>query len=383
MKFLGFVALTCFYSYSALANIENGDFNIGVKQQNAVVFHEQSAAKNEFNYGYQVQTVNDQFQFKTKGPDDVTYGCYGYADPNNNKHLVFYVADRLGYRILAQNQKAKIYTFETSHDGSSSDGSSSAKEVAWTDLYLPESCRKLNDLLTLPTAASTVSATVQTGSIGSNAGASSSVQYPTGSASATGSASVSSDWTPYGSGKQQAATTIVQKITTTTSRATTTVPSTTVPTTTTTRTTTTTTPQPPQPTTPEFVFRDESSSASQTSSNNDEQVPNPGNFNGYVFPINGGDCATSQKNVQDLLAQMEALNSQVLTITSFINSQKNGGSSANCAASCWQKQPSPLLIYVPILLPFSSVDSISVSADTVHSINPASFTHQSLCKHCK
>lgn len=64
----------------------------------------------EFNYGYQVERTNSQFQHKVKGPDDVTYGCYGYIDPVGEKHLVYYIADRLGYRLLAPDQPTKVFT---------------------------------------------------------------------------------------------------------------------------------------------------------------------------------------------------------------------------------------------------------------------------------
>lgn len=57
-----------------------------------------------------MEKENSQFQHKVKGPDDVTYGCYGYIDPNNEKHLVYYVADRLGYRLVPPNQPTKIFT---------------------------------------------------------------------------------------------------------------------------------------------------------------------------------------------------------------------------------------------------------------------------------
>ncbi|XP_055538575.1 uncharacterized protein LOC129726040 [Wyeomyia smithii] len=130
----------------------SADMNINIKQPNADMYHQQSTRTGQFEYGYHVNTESDQFQHKVKGPDDVTYGCYGYVDPTNKKHLVYYVADHMGYRIIFPNRPTKIFTQRVSDSLNKLDGSLKGKDydekvVAWNELYLPDSCFRLGDIL--------------------------------------------------------------------------------------------------------------------------------------------------------------------------------------------------------------------------------------------
>lgn len=131
---------------------DQGSFNIHMNQPNAQMYHQQNVHSGQFNYGYNVNTVSNQFQHKVKGPDDVTYGCYGYIDPSNRKHLVYYVADRMGYRIIFPNRPTKIFTDRVTDSLNKLDGATKAKSydekvVAWNDLYMPESCFRLDEIL--------------------------------------------------------------------------------------------------------------------------------------------------------------------------------------------------------------------------------------------
>lgn len=131
---------------------DQGSFNINMNQPNAQMYHQQNVRSGQFNYGYNVNTVSNQFQHKVKGPDDVTYGCYGYIDPSNRKHLVYYVADRMGYRIIFPNRPTKIFTDRVTDSLNKLDGATKAKSydekvVAWNDLYMPESCFRLDEIL--------------------------------------------------------------------------------------------------------------------------------------------------------------------------------------------------------------------------------------------
>ncbi|XP_035892838.1 uncharacterized protein LOC118503546 [Anopheles stephensi] len=136
-------------------------FNIELKQKDAEVYHEQSFGRNEFNYGYQVERTNSQFQHKVKGPDDVTYGCYGYIDPVGEKHLVYYIADRLGYRLLAPDQPTKVFTERVANSVNKLDADLQGRKldekvVAWNDLYLPSTCRRLNEIVSITPPPTTV-----------------------------------------------------------------------------------------------------------------------------------------------------------------------------------------------------------------------------------
>ncbi|XP_058124052.1 uncharacterized protein LOC131285321 [Anopheles ziemanni] len=136
----------------AVQMVAGSTMSVHVSQPNAEVYHRQDMKKGEFDYGYHVKTVNNQFQHKVKGPDDVTYGCYGYVDPSKRKHLVYYVADRMGYRIIFPNRATKIFTARLADSLNKLDGAVKGKDydekvVEWNDLYLPESCFRLPEIL--------------------------------------------------------------------------------------------------------------------------------------------------------------------------------------------------------------------------------------------
>uniref|UniRef100_A0A182LXI2 Structural constituent of cuticle n=1 Tax=Anopheles culicifacies TaxID=139723 RepID=A0A182LXI2_9DIPT len=125
---------------------------VHIKQPDSETYHRQDMKRGEFDYGYHVQTVSNQFQHKVKGPDDVTYGCYGYVDPSNRKHLVYYVADRMGYRVIFPNRATKIFTAKLADSLNKLDGAVKGKDyeekvVEWNNLYMPESCFRLDEIL--------------------------------------------------------------------------------------------------------------------------------------------------------------------------------------------------------------------------------------------
>ncbi|KFB53930.1 hypothetical protein ZHAS_00022175 [Anopheles sinensis] len=64
--------------------------------------------EDSFEYGLKASTPDrDQFQYKVLGEDDLTYGCYGYVDPEGKSHSTFYTSGpRIGYRLLKQDGKA-------------------------------------------------------------------------------------------------------------------------------------------------------------------------------------------------------------------------------------------------------------------------------------
>ncbi|XP_055538577.1 uncharacterized protein LOC129726042 [Wyeomyia smithii] len=130
----------------------SADMNININQPNADMYHQQSTGTGQFEYGYHVNTESNQFQHKAKGPDGVTYGCYGYVDPTNKKQSVYYVADQRGYRIIIPNQTTKIFARRVADslnklDGSLKGNDYDEKVVAWNDLYMPAPCFRLEDTL--------------------------------------------------------------------------------------------------------------------------------------------------------------------------------------------------------------------------------------------
>ncbi|KFB40852.1 AGAP011505-PA-like protein [Anopheles sinensis] len=105
---------------------------------NAHTYDDQQEDGIAFKYGYQVVNINNQFQHKQKGPDDVTYGCYGHIDPEGRKQLTFFVADRLGYRVVLTGQPTTVYPL-TSVEVS---GVSGGRLIQWNDLPFPTACQE-------------------------------------------------------------------------------------------------------------------------------------------------------------------------------------------------------------------------------------------------
>lgn len=61
-----------------------------------------------YNYGYEVGP-NRQFHHEVRGSDGVTYGCFGYQDPDSKFQVTHYVADAHGYRLVQSNKPVKIF----------------------------------------------------------------------------------------------------------------------------------------------------------------------------------------------------------------------------------------------------------------------------------
>ncbi|XP_065086360.1 uncharacterized protein LOC135708289 [Ochlerotatus camptorhynchus] len=395
------------------------DFNIDVKQKNAEVYHEQSAKNNEFNYGYQVEKENSQFQHKVKGPDDVTYGCYGYIDPNNEKHLVYYVADRLGYRLVPPNQPTKIFTERVASSINKlnidlKDKKVNEQVVAWNDLYLPDSCRRLDEILTIttpPTQSGKINSTDSLSLFNQTKNVHLSPNTPNIATIGPTSRTIPPNM-------HSSSTTESNKLTRTDSR------------TLTSRTQGLFTTEsvkfandvPPTTTgdRDSYLHTKPSIVASTADNNFDQGAKHPitsktstrmdgpegytyatpknplpdcqqqnspvlGQYNGFVYPIHG-ECSTSEYNVNQLMIQMEAVNKQVLELTANIRAlqQNNLTSSTPEDSACRQwltRQQFPLLIYVPILLPYLGGDFDSGRSQQSFK-NPASYAFQKMCEDC-
>lgn len=61
-----------------------------------------------YNYGYEVGP-NRQFHHEIRGQDGVTYGCYGYVNPDDKLLVTHYVADGHGYRLIQSNKPVRIF----------------------------------------------------------------------------------------------------------------------------------------------------------------------------------------------------------------------------------------------------------------------------------
>lgn len=64
-----------------------------------------------YTYGYKV-SQDGQFHHESRGPDGVTYGCYGYIDQSGILRATHYVADSQGYRTVEALKPVLIYPNE-------------------------------------------------------------------------------------------------------------------------------------------------------------------------------------------------------------------------------------------------------------------------------
>uniref|UniRef100_A0A182K7Z3 Uncharacterized protein n=1 Tax=Anopheles christyi TaxID=43041 RepID=A0A182K7Z3_9DIPT len=473
-------------------------FNIELKQKDAEVYHEQSFGKNEFNYGYQVERTNSQFQHKVKGPDDVTYGCYGYIDPVGEKHLVYYIADRLGYRLLAPDQPTKVFTERVANSVNKLDADLHGRKldekvVAWNDLYLPSTCRRLDEIVSItppPTPAAPVLPTVNNGgNEGIFKGSAGTTQRPVGVGSTVPSSGAQDNFHSNGGSTSGVDAVPTQPIVEESNRTnisisggiSTSVPSNNpagnvgeetsdknpvsqqikdLPSGDLLRSTTVqpvpipSTPAPypssvqnsatPQEPSPSFVQNtatpQEPSPApkqidavdippsttylpitSTTRSpiihvpdhptllptapppncKSDSSAPRPkypgsaaAQFNGFVFPINR-NCDDSGRNTADLLAQMQTLNEMVLKVSNTLHALIETGRNRSTVASdtCERvlellniQQPVPLLVYVPIMVPYldGGINNNNNGGGGVQPpVNPASYAYAKTCSECR
>lgn len=68
-----------------------------------------------YKYGYKLGIdPNGQFHHEARGPDNITYGCYGSIDPANIFRVVHYIADAKGYRIIQPYNTVEVYFNNTS-----------------------------------------------------------------------------------------------------------------------------------------------------------------------------------------------------------------------------------------------------------------------------
>ncbi|XP_052890241.1 fibronectin-binding protein A-like [Anopheles moucheti] len=139
-----FVMLATIVAFAqALDSSETGiDVKINV-EKNSNSYLSGRLSQGSFEYGLNVDKKKDNhFQHKVKGPDDVTYGCYGFVDPDGKPHLVHYVSDLKGYRVIPPDSATKIYVARLEGSINNVYQASQEKNVQWKDLFFPPACKQ-------------------------------------------------------------------------------------------------------------------------------------------------------------------------------------------------------------------------------------------------
>lgn len=91
-----------------------------------------------YRYGYDIGKTGN-FHHETRGPDGVTYGCYGHIDPYNLLRATHYVADAHGYRTVKPENPVEVFP-PTPDDPSNTKFQGII--LQWHELYFPVGCGK-------------------------------------------------------------------------------------------------------------------------------------------------------------------------------------------------------------------------------------------------
>lgn len=85
---------------------------VDIEEKDRTQYDERGLDQRAYNYGVEIDK-NAQFNHQTRGPDGVTYGCYGYLDENNHLQSKHYIADARGFRLLTTTDAVEVFPIAT------------------------------------------------------------------------------------------------------------------------------------------------------------------------------------------------------------------------------------------------------------------------------
>lgn len=100
-----------------------------------------------YKYGYDV-SPDGQFHHEVRGPDGVTYGCYGYIDPFGHLKATFYLSDGWGYRVIQPGKDVELFLHKHEHHEQGDDHDHHKHHgviTPWQQLYFPAVCAQYAD----------------------------------------------------------------------------------------------------------------------------------------------------------------------------------------------------------------------------------------------
>ncbi|XP_043678743.1 mucin-12-like [Vespula pensylvanica] len=139
-------------------NRKGTELILDISDEHKAQYLNQNFYSNAYNYGYEVNP-NGQFHHEVHGPDDITYGCYGYVDPFGKLKTTFYVSDGWGYRVVQPGQNVELFFHEHEHHENSQSQENDNNErhdhhgilTAWDKLHFPPICAQFEGTNTNPT----------------------------------------------------------------------------------------------------------------------------------------------------------------------------------------------------------------------------------------
>lgn len=98
-----------------------------------------------YKYGYDV-SPHGQFHHEVRGPDSITYGCYGYVDPFGQLKTTFYISDGWGYRVVQPGRDVELFLHKHEYHEQKDDHDNHDHHehhgvvTPWKNLYFPAMC---------------------------------------------------------------------------------------------------------------------------------------------------------------------------------------------------------------------------------------------------
>ena len=81
---------------------------VSIADEDRTQYDERGLDQGAYNYGAEIDK-DAQYNHQTRGPDGVTYGCYGYLDNNGTPHSEHYIADARGFRLISTNDPIEVF----------------------------------------------------------------------------------------------------------------------------------------------------------------------------------------------------------------------------------------------------------------------------------
>ena len=106
------VQLIIHCSYAAIdesrSKISKGIKIVDIEEKDRTQYDERGLDQRAYNYGVEIDK-DAQFNHQTRGPDGVTYGCYGYLDEFGKLQSSHYIADARGFRLLRTTDAVEVF----------------------------------------------------------------------------------------------------------------------------------------------------------------------------------------------------------------------------------------------------------------------------------
>ena len=102
----------CFASIDESSNGGKGVQIVSIDDAEKTQYDERGLNQGAYNYGAEI-VKNAQFNHQTRGPDGVTYGCFGYLDNDEKPRSEHYIADARGFRLLTSTELIEVFPVAT------------------------------------------------------------------------------------------------------------------------------------------------------------------------------------------------------------------------------------------------------------------------------